>query len=66
MRRLPTTYVATLLVLMLGSLSAAPIPIEVPVRAKPVDFESEVLPILRANCTACHNERKHEIGRAHV
>ncbi len=27
-------------------------------RAKPVDFQSEILPFLRANCLACHNQTK--------
>ncbi|MBC7852619.1 MAG: hypothetical protein IAF94_04210, partial [Pirellulaceae bacterium] len=51
-----------LLALTASTLSAAPIAIEVPTRDKPVEFESEVLPILRANCLACHSERKHEAG----
>lgn len=32
-------------------------------RATPVDFNKEILPILRQNCVACHNERENE---AHV
>ncbi len=44
------------------TLFAAPIAIEVPSRDKPVDFETELLPILRASCIACHSERKHEAG----
>lgn len=35
-------------------------PVEVPMRTTPVDFAAEVLPILRANCAACHNDRKAE------
>ena len=27
-------------------------------RAKPVDFQNEILPMLRANCLACHNHTK--------
>lgn len=34
------------------------IAIDVPVRVKPVDFDAEIAPILRANCIACHNEKK--------
>jgi WD40 repeat protein len=49
-----------LVLLAAGALSAAPIAIEVPARDKPVDFETELLPIWRANCIACHSERKHE------
>jgi WD40 repeat protein len=29
-------------------------------RAEPVDFAKDILPILRANCTACHNIKDHE------
>ncbi|MBC7821862.1 MAG: hypothetical protein IAG10_33665 [Planctomycetaceae bacterium] len=39
-------------------LGAEAISIEVPQRSKPVDFGSEIAPILRANCVACHNEKK--------
>lgn len=62
MRRLLDTFIAAFLVVVASALPAAPIAIEVPTRDKPVDFESEVLPILRANCTACHSERKKEAG----
>ena len=34
------------------------ITIEVPQRTKPVEFETDVVPILRANCIACHHARK--------
>ena len=37
---------------------AAPIPIKELKRTTPVDFEKEVLPILRSNCLACHNKTK--------
>src|SRR5947199_9515467 len=29
-------------------------------RAEPVDFAKDILPILRTNCTACHNVKDHE------
>src|SRR5688572_6918985 len=29
-------------------------------RAEPVDFAKDILPIFRANCTACHNATDHE------
>jgi WD40 repeat protein len=35
-----------------------PVAIDVPVRTRPVDFDAEILPILRSNCIACHNEKK--------
>ena len=53
---------SALSLLDVGAISAAPIPIEVPTRDKQVDFEGEILPILRANCIACHSERKKEAG----
>jgi cytochrome c len=31
-------------------------------RAEPVDFEKEVLPILKNNCLACHNQTKAKAG----
>lgn len=34
------------------------LPIEVPMRTKPVDFVTEIVPILTVNCLACHNEKK--------
>ncbi len=33
-----------------------------PERSTPVDFQKEVLPILRQNCLACHSKTKHEGG----
>lgn len=43
-----------------GVALAAPLSVEVPQRSAPVDFERELLPILRANCLACHNSQKAE------
>jgi WD40 repeat protein len=37
-----------------------PIPVAEVKHEGPVDFEKEVLPILRRNCVACHNSTKHE------
>ena len=31
-------------------------------RAEPVDFEKEILPVLKRNCIACHNAAKPEKG----
>lgn len=38
--------------------AAEAISIEVPRRSSPVEFAADILPILRANCLACHNEKK--------
>jgi WD40 repeat protein len=43
-----------------SSSSSAPIAISELKRDKSVDFESEVLPMLRKNCIACHNGTKSE------
>jgi WD40 repeat protein len=40
--------------------SAAPIEIADVKRKDPVDFQAEILPILKANCLACHNAAKAE------
>lgn len=34
------------------------IAIEPPLRSKPVDFSTDIAPILRTNCMACHNQKK--------
>lgn len=41
-------------------LGAETIPIDVPLRSKPVEFATEIIPILRAHCLACHHEKKAE------
>ncbi|HXG46697.1 MAG TPA: c-type cytochrome domain-containing protein, partial [Methylomirabilota bacterium] len=58
----------------LGALAADPgtlpppasrpsgLPIAEPRRAEPVDFEREILPILKENCLACHNQTKAKAG----
>ena len=38
------------------------LPISAPSRSDAVRFQDEILPILAANCTACHNEKIHEGG----
>ncbi|HEV2971973.1 MAG TPA: c-type cytochrome domain-containing protein [Pirellulales bacterium] len=43
-----------------SSAKATPIAIADLKRDKPVDFETEVLPVLRRNCIACHNSTKSE------
>jgi WD40 repeat protein len=42
--------------------AADAIRIDVVQRIKPVDFSTEIAPILRANCLACHHEKKAESG----
>ncbi|MDB5391765.1 MAG: Planctomycete cytochrome [Planctomycetaceae bacterium] len=46
--------------LFAGSNCAAAnaISIEIPSRTNPVDFGTEIAPLLRANCVACHHEKK--------
>ena len=38
------------------------LPITAPVRSDAVRFQDEILPVLAANCTACHNPKIHEGG----
>jgi len=38
------------------------LPVTPPVRTDAVRFQDEILPILAANCTACHNPKIHEGG----
>ncbi|MFM8893197.1 MAG: WD40 repeat domain-containing protein [Planctomycetia bacterium] len=46
-----------------GPASAAEgLPVLPPTRQDPVRFQDEILPILAANCTACHNPKTHEGG----
>lgn len=40
--------------------AAEPIRIDVPARTTPVDFATEIVPLLHANCVACHNQKKAE------
>ncbi|MCA9264121.1 MAG: hypothetical protein KDA60_09755, partial [Planctomycetales bacterium] len=61
MQRLAAIALATLLAVHLpGWVSAEeeesqPIPIATVAREEPVDFDQDILPILRKNCMACHN-----------
>ena len=43
-------------------VAADAIPIEAPLRKQPVEFATEIAPLLRAHCVACHNEKKAEGG----
>jgi len=47
-----------------AALLADGLPITPPVRTDAVRFQDEILPILAANCTACHNPKIHE-GELH-
>ena len=58
-RRIGRPLIAVLLAILPLSSSVAqtPIPIAKISRSMPVDFEKDVLPILRKNCLACHNAK---------
>ncbi len=63
------TLAAALAALLLGASGGAaqekadgPIAINVPKRDKPVDFRSEVFPILKSQCLACHHAKEPEGG----
>ncbi|MDA1038941.1 MAG: hypothetical protein O3A37_01445 [Planctomycetota bacterium] len=44
------------------SVVAEGLPIAVPSRQEPVRFQDEIMPVLAANCTACHNQKVREGG----
>ena len=57
----------SILALVVASFAAAPafsqgIAIEAIQRTDPVDFQKEILPILAANCTACHSSSQKQSG----
>src|SRR5207244_824172 len=52
----------TILLLSLALRDDGQIAVDVPVRTRPVDFDAEIVPILRANCIACHNAKKESGG----
>jgi WD40 repeat protein len=56
--RIPLPQVLLLLLALAWRATAAdiqPLPIATLDRSRPVDFQREILPILRASCLACHN-----------
>ena len=57
MKFLRKYFFSALTILSLSSqvLAGDPIPVAEIKRAEPVDFDKEILPILRQNCLACHN-----------
>jgi WD40 repeat protein len=59
---LACSFGAAMLVLVAcsGAAHAAPIAVAEVKRDKPVDFEQEVLPILKRSCLACHNKSDKE------
>src|SRR6188508_437834 len=54
---LPQLALLLLLTLAWGAAAAdvKPLPVATLDRSHPVDFQSEILPIFRASCLACHN-----------
>ena len=65
--RLPAALVCRLAAAALPALlpaiaGADGLPVTAPARTEPVRFQDEILPILAANCTACHNPKIHEGG----
>ena len=51
-----STQVIVLFFLLLGHVYAAELPVARLDRKTPVDFPSEVYPVLKSNCIACHNK----------
>lgn len=49
---------ALLSLLVAAGVASAALPVAKSTRKSTVDFEKEILPILRANCLACHNTTK--------
>jgi WD40 repeat protein len=68
MIRMPRVRLAALSAFLLsaGAVPAqeggGPIPVKIPQRDTPVDFRSEVYPILKAQCLACHHAKEPEGG----
>jgi WD40 repeat protein len=62
LRRLKLALIAVLTLMASPSFAAdaGPTPIADVKHDGPVDFEKEILPILKKNCTACHNKAKAE------
>src|SRR4051812_11413003 len=62
LRRLKLALIAVLMPMASPSFAAdaKPTPIAEVKHDGPVDFEREISPILKKNCTACHNKAKAE------
>ena len=50
--------IVSLSILLCGNAFGAGLEVKEVKRDKPVDFQSEILPILRSNCLACHNRTR--------
>ena len=46
--------------LSIGTVAAEPLAIAPPNRSDAIDFNADILPILKTNCLACHSESEHE------
>jgi WD40 repeat protein len=55
-----TFLAATIVACFAFNDAHAQLAVEVPQREAPVDFRNEILPILKANCLACHNASQAE------
>ena len=60
--RFVNALVISLAVLRTGAAEPKPISVHTIEHAGPVDFEHEVLPILRSSCLACHNRTRAKAG----
>ena len=61
----PRTSLLTLILLASGPATLraeGELPVAELKRDTPVDFATEVVPFLRKNCFACHNEKKSKAG----
>jgi WD40 repeat protein len=63
-RFLTFTFAVTLVSLRCANANAMdlPLPVSEIEREQPVDFATEILPILKQNCLACHHEKEAEGG----
>ena len=53
-----TFSIFTSLIFFYGNLFGAGLEVKEVKRDKPIDFQSEILPMLRSNCLACHNRTR--------
>ena len=53
---------SVLMVAIASTASAAVLPVAKLDRKTPVDFHTEIVPVLKANCTACHNKTTTKAG----
>ena len=66
MMSVPVARLAVILGSFLSALSEMPVRAALPIASldeqRVIDFETDILPFLRANCLACHNETKSKAG----